>query len=382
MADRSGPGARAFLAGRTAADVRDTMVEGESGLLATAKPWNKVTYQPSKRRVVWQSGLTASCFSSEQPDQARGPQSHFGWGDEVAAWQYQWEFWSNLMLGLRLGQRPRWVGTTTPRPTRLIKHLVAQHGGDTYVQGGTTYDNLGNLAPEFRRQILSAYEGTRLGKQELLGEVLADFPGALIKAAWFEIPGFRVGAANVPEFRRVVIGVDPAATSGEGAANTGIIGTGMGVDDEIYVLRDSTVRETPLRWAAAAILAYRELLADRIVAEVNNGGEMVISTIHNVDSRVPVVGVRATRGKQTRAEPVAALYEQKRVHHVGIFKELEDEITTWDPNGKMPSPDRLDALVWSIYDLTGGAAAIDVDAGAVLAASPSKLNEYDLEEDY
>lgn len=383
MANRSGVGTRIFLAARTAADVRDTIIEGESGLLAISRPDNRPVYKSSKRAVVWPSGAKALCFSAEEPDQPRGPQYHYGYADEVASWdQYGWEFWSNLMFGLRLknnaGQDPQCVASTTPKPTRLMKWLVAnstqkaqgEAGKFVHLYTGSTYDNMDNLPQAFRDLVLAQYAGTRLGNQEILGQLLTDVPGALWDPAWFEHDGFRCKLDDVPQLPKCVVGVDPAASSKEKSANTGIITAATGTDGMHYVLKDSTLRGKPAEWGAAAILAYKDAFegdaADHIVAEANNGGEMVRHVLSTIDGNVPVKLVHASRGKQTRAEPVSALYQKGQVKHVGIFADLEDQMTTWVP-GEGSSPDRVDALVWAISDMMARKGPVRMDPKVMAA---------------
>jgi len=307
------------LVAPTAADARDVMVEGESGLLAIAPPWNRPEYEPSKRRLTWPNGAIATTYSADEPERLRGPQHDFAWCDELAAWRYP-EAWDMLMFGLRLGDDPRAVVTTTPRPTKLIKALLADP--KVIVTRGTTYENKRNLPPAFLEQIVRRYEGTRLGRQELQAEILEDVPGAL----WGHgmIDAARV--ASVPELTRIVVAIDPAAGSGEHSDETGIVVAGKDAAGHGYVLADISGRYAPTEWARAAIKAYRAHDADRVVAEVNNGGEMVEATIRVVDPNVAFTAVRAARGKVARAEPVAALYEQGRVHHLGAFAQLEDQM--------------------------------------------------------
>lgn len=334
------------LIGPTAADVRDTMIEGESGILRISPPWCKPEYQPSRRRLLWPNGAVAITYSAEDPDQLRGPNIDGAWLDELAAMKYAQEAWDMLMFTLRAGNDPRAVVTTTPRPTKIIRELVA--APSTYVTRGRTYDNAANLAPAFLDTIIRRYEGTRLGRQELDAEILDDTPGALWQRDQLE--ALRV--LKAPALARVVIGVDPAVTSGEGSDETGIIGAGVGRDGHGYVLEDASLRGTPHAWASAAVTLYHKLRADRIVAEANQGGQMVEHTIHTVDASVPVTLVHASRGKTARAEPVAAIYEQGHAHHVGTFPQLEDQQATWTQGDA--SPDRLDALVWALTDLLLG----------------------------
>jgi phage terminase large subunit-like protein len=336
------------LVAPTAADARDVMVEGESGLLAIAPPWDRPEYEPSKRRLTWENGAIATTYSADEPERLRGPQHDFAWCDELAAWRYP-EAWDMLMFGLRLGRDPRAVVTTTPRPTKLIKALVADP--KVVVTRGTTYENWENLAPAFFDQIVRRYEGTRLGRQELDAEILDDVPGAL----WTHglIDATRVN--NAPSMTRIVVSIDPAVSSDEHADETGIVVAGRDAAGHGYVLADLSGRYTPTEWARAAIAAYRAHAADRIVAEVNNGGDLVEATLRVVDPAVPFAAVHAARGKVARAEPVAALYEQGRVHHLGALPRLEDQMCCFAHDFSREtagySPDRVDALVWGLSEL-------------------------------
>lgn len=333
---------RIALVAPTAADVRDTMVEGESGILAVHPPAERPLYEPSKRRLTWPNGAQATLFSADEPDRLRGPQHEAAWCDELAAWRYLDESWANLMMGLRLG-RSQAVVTTTPRPLTLLRDMLQRDS--VAVTRANTRANLANLSKTFRDQIIAQYEGTRLGRQELDAEILDDVPGALWSRDLIEAT--RVQAA--PELIRIVVGVDPAATSTEDSDQTGIIVAGLGVDGHGYVIADYSLRATPDGWAQEVARAYREHGADRIIAERNQGGEMVTHTIRTVDHRLPVSTVHASRGKQTRAEPISALYEQGKVHHVGRLDALEDEQCIYDGTGD--SPDRLDAAVWALTEL-------------------------------
>ena len=329
------------LVGATASDVRDTMIEGESGLLSIFPPWNRPKYEPSKRRVTFRNGAVATAFTADEPDRLRGPNHDLAWADELAAWRYP-DAWDMLMLGLRIGVDPRVVVTTTPRPIESIKALVARP--DCHVTRGSTYDNAANLSGAFLREILELYEGTTIGRQELHAEILDDVEGALWTRDLLDL--HRV--TDYPELTRIVVAIDPASTSGARSAETGIVAAGIRNNDA-FILDDCSIRGTPVEWARAAIALFHRTKADRIVAEANQGGEMITHTLRTVDPTVPVRLVHASRGKQTRAEPVAALYEQGRVHHVGYFATLEDQLCSWVPGG--PSPDRLDALVWALTEL-------------------------------
>jgi len=339
----SGLYGRFAIVAATASDARDVLVEGESGFLSVCPPWNKPIYEATKRRLTWPNGARATLYSSERPDRLRGPQHDGAVADELAAWKYAELTWDNLMLGLRSGPNPQCAVATTPRPTKLIKDLVAED--TTALTHGTTYDNRANLAPQFFARIVRRYEGTRLGRQELLAQILLDNPNALWNLT--QIDKLRIGFP--PDMVRVVVAVDPSATGGKNADEAGIITAGLGADGHGYILGDDTIRASPHGWGSKAVLAYHIHNADRIVAETNNGGEMVELTIRTVDNAVAYKAVHASRGKRTRAEPVAALYEQGRVHHVGTYSKLEDEMTDWVPGDA--SPNRMDALVWALTEL-------------------------------
>jgi phage terminase large subunit-like protein len=356
--------------GPTAADVRDVMVEGESGLLSIAPSWNYPTYEPSKRRLTWPNGAIATMYSSEEPDRLRGPQHGAAWCDELAAWRNVEDTWSMLQFGLRLGKTPRTTITTTPKPIKLLKELIAQHvGGDVVVTHGSTYENRDNLAPSFFSQIVRRYEGTRLGRQELNAEILEDIEGALWSRDIIEVG--RRPKDYLPDLKRVVVAIDPAVSSGENSDETGIIVAGLDYDDQGFVLEDLSGRYTPTEWAKKAVGAYRRHRADRIVAEKNQGGAMVESTIRVVDPNAPIRLVHASRGKIVRAEPVSALYEQGRVSHIGGFAELEDQLCSFAP-GSTASPDRLDALVYALTELMLGGVG---PGGALLQMARDAMRE-------
>lgn len=349
---RSGNARRLALVAPTAADARNVMVEGESGVLAVSPSWDRPRYEPSKRRLTWPNGAIATLYSADEPERLRGPQHDMSWCDELGSWRYP-EAWDMLMFGLRLGTDPRVVVTTTPRPTRLIRGLMTD--STAVLTRGTTFENRANLAPDFVEQIVRKYKGTRLGRQELDAELLDDVPGALWTRAVIE--GCRAG--TFPVLARVVVAIDPAVTSGEAADETGIIVAGKDGQGHGWLLADASGRYAPTEWAKTAIAAYRTHRADRIVAEVNNGGEMVEATLRMIDPNVSFAAVHASRGKVTRAEPVAALYEQGRVHHFGAFPQLEDQMCgfsrgaqgEFDVQAAGYSPDRVDALVWALTDL-------------------------------
>jgi phage terminase large subunit-like protein len=342
---------RIALVAPTAADARDVMVEGESGLLAIGPPQERPHYEPTKRRLTWPNGAIATTYSADEPERLRGPQHDWAWCDELASWRYP-EAWDMLMFGLRLGSDPRVVVTTTPKPIKIIRELIADP--TTVITRGSTYDNRANLAPAFLVQIIRKYEGTRLGRQELNAEILDDVPGALWHRALLEETRWPL-YKSVPDLTRIVVAIDPAASSSEDADETGIVIAGKDAAGHGYVLGDRSGRYAPTEWARTAIRLYREHKADRVVADINNGGEMVEATLRMVDPNVAFTSVRATRGKVVRAQPVAALYEQRRVHHVGSFPKLEDQMCGFTPDFDRESagysPDRVDALVWAFTDL-------------------------------
>lgn len=332
------------LIGATVDDARDIMIEGESGILAVCPPSERPEYVISKRRLEWPNGARSLIFTADEPERLRGKQHMKLWADELCSWRYP-EAWHQAMLGLRLGDNPQACVTTTPKPTALLLDLLKHP--KAVVVTGTTYENRANLAEGFFADIISRYEGTRRGRQELLAELLSDVPGALWTRKMLDET--RVNSAPAA-FKRVVVAIDPAVTAGEDSDDTGIVVVGIDArTGHGYVLEDLTLRAAPDVWARRAVEAYHRWRADRIVAEVNNGGDMVESVIRTVDPTVSLRQVRASRGKYTRAEPVSALYEQGRVHHVGMLPELEDQLCTWVPGED--SPDRLDALVWAVTDL-------------------------------
>jgi phage terminase large subunit-like protein len=369
-AEELGRGGHIALVAKDPADSRDVMIEGrESGILATAPPWFRPTYSPSLRLVEWPNGCIAHTYSSEVPDDLRGPQHHKAWGDEPCKWKYAQATWDNLELGLRLGSNPQTVLTTTPRPIAFLIDLLKEPG--TRVTSGSTFENQVNLSEKFIKKIIRKYEGTRLGQQEIYAHMLTDTKGALWNLAMLE--SLRVRApkgeiAPVP-MKTLLIGVDPNAASGqdvmalhaadddEGGAECGIIVGGQGIDGHLYVLGDLSDVLSPAGWGSRVVANYEAFKADRIVGETNNGGDMVEFVVRTAakDAGLDVVfkKVNASRGKRTRAEPIAALYEQGRAHHVGMFPELEDQMTTWVPG--MKSPDRMDALVWMATEAMLGA---------------------------
>lgn len=347
----SGQAKRIALIAPTLSDARAVMVEGDSGLLAICPPWARPKFNASTRSLTWPNGAIATLFGAEEPERLRGPQHDAAWADELCAWRRDEATWDMLMFGLRLGRQPRTMITTTPKPTALLKKLIASD--QVALTRGSTFDNLDNLAPSFRAEIIAKYEGTRLGRQELMAEILEDVPGAL----WSRQMLDEGRTSRAPDLVRLVVAVDPPASAGEKADECGLIAAGIDGRGHAYVLADGTTQGlSPHAWAARAVGLYHSLQADRIVCEINQGGAMVESLIAQVDASVPVRTVYATRAKAVRAEPVAALYERGLVHHVGAHPTLEDQMTeftggTHAAGSRKGSPDRVDALVWALTDL-------------------------------
>jgi predicted phage terminase large subunit-like protein len=344
----SGRCRRLGLIAPTQGDARDVMLEGESGLLSVCSRTERPIYQPSRRRVEWPNGAIATLYSAEESERLRGPQHDALWCDELAAWKNAQGVWDTAMLGLRLGERPRAIVTTTPKPIPLLRGLLKREGKDVAITRGKTSDNSENLASAFLSEIVSRYQGTRLGRQELDGELLDDVPGALWSRDLLEQT--RKTRVELPPMRRIVVAIDPAVSAGENADETGLLVCGLGTDGHGYVLEDGSAKLLPIDWARRAVGLYRTWGADRLVAESNQGGLMVEQTVRTVDQNVSFRSVHASRGKITRAEPIAALFEQSRVHLAGSFPELEDELCSFTA-GSLGSPDRLDAMVWALTDL-------------------------------
>lgn len=344
--------ARIALVAATLAEARAVMVEGESGLLTIASPGQRPEWEPSLRRLRWPGGAVAYLYSAADPDSLRGPQHHYGWADEIAKWPAGEETWDNLMMGLRLGRKPRVVATTTPRPVALVRRLVVE--SDVHVTRGRMTDNKPHLPPDFIAAMEGTYGGTRLGRQELDGELIEEAAGALWSRALIE----RCRVRAMPGIARIVVGVDPPAGAGDGDA-CGIVVVALGEDRRGYVLADSSVSGLgPEGWARVVARTAEAHKADRVIAEANNGGAMVASVLRAADERLPVRLVHASHGKTARAEPVAALYEAGRAFHVGAFPHLEDElaglIAGGGYEGPSRSPDRADALVWAFTELMLG----------------------------
>jgi len=346
-------GVRCAIVARTFSDTRNVCVEGVSGILSilreydAVKDWNK-----SNGILTLKNGSIIQTFSADTPDSLRGPQFHFAWTDELAAWQYD-DTWNQLQFGLRLGDHTQTVITTTPRPTKLIKDLVKRES--TVVTRGSTFDNAENLSQSALLEMQSRYAGTRLGQQELYGAILDDNPGALWSRGLLETARVQ----EPPHLTRVVVGIDPAVTSGDESDSTGIVVAGLSPDGHYYILADYTLKASPQVWAEKAVYAFELHKADRIIAETNNGGDLVVHLLQQVKNTVPVKKVTASRGKTVRAEPIAALSEQGKLHMVGYFPELEDELCEYEPGISTKSPDRMDAMVWAVTELSEGSNALN-----------------------
>ena len=390
----SQPGIECAVVAPTFTDVRRTCVEGPSGIIKSLPSGALEQYNRSNGQITLTNGSKIHMVSADEPDRARGLNLSYAWLDEFAAWRYEETWTAGLAPALRIGN-PQTIITTTPRPTKLLREFMSRTDGSVVVTRGSTFDNAANLSQAALEELKSRYEGTRLGRQELYGELLLDTPGSLWRLS--DIDETRVDEA--PELVRIVVAIDPAVTSGEESDETGIVVVGKGADGRGYVLADRSCRDTPSGWAHRAVQAFHDFNADRIVAEKNQGGDMVEATIRSVLSTAPYKGVTAKQGKRLRAEPIAALYEQGRISHVGSFDILEDQMTTWLPDSGL-SPDRLDALVHGLTEL-GLAAGSSADrffqeiappcviCGMPVAAGSSNCpscgahnNEYDLRQVY
>jgi phage terminase large subunit-like protein len=350
------PNARILMIAPTTADVREVMIEGESGLMQCYPPDRRPIYNSSRHLVLFPSGAIGITRSADEPERLRGPQFNKFWADEFCAWNYPQEAWEQLSFGFRVrSAKLQGVITTTPKPIKIFRELLA--GEDTVITGGSSYENRSNLADAYFNRVIRPYEGTRLGRQEINAEVLDDFPGALWSRRVIDENRVQFKEVVWEALARIVVAIDPAVTAGEDSDETGIVVAGLTRTGHVIVIDDLTCRESPLGWAAIAIKAYKQYRADRIVGEVNNGGDLVGANIWGVDRSIPFRAVRASRGKAVRAEPVAALYEQKRVHHIRYperedrFAALEDQLCSFVPGIEQKSPDRMDALVWAITEL-------------------------------
>ena len=352
----------------TADDARDICIEGESGILSICPEAEKPKYLSSKRRLEWPNGAVSLIFTADEPERLRGKQHMKLWCDELAAWRYLEEAWDQAQFGLRLGDNPQSIVTTTPKPLPEVKELL--NNPTTFLTSGTTYENRRNLAKAFYQRIIVKYEGTRLGRQELNAELLEDNPGALFHRTNIDLTrcdGELFWKVLFAKLIRIVGAIDPAVTSNEDSDETGIIFAGMLRWEDVpqkfkelckhetphfFTFDDRSDIYTPDGWARAALAGYKQFKADRLVGETNNGGEMIESTLRHQDQNVSYIAIHASRGKQTRAEPISALYEQCRVHHVGSLGTLEDQMCDWDPAVSVDSPDRLDANVWALTELS------------------------------
>ena len=336
----------------TFGDVHDVCAEGESGIINILRDYGSLAdYNRSQGAITLTNGSKIKLFSADEPDRLRGPQHHGAWCDELAAWRYP-DTWDQLQFGMRLGSHPRTVITTTPRPVSLIRNLVNRTDGSVKVVRGSTFDNAQNLAPQALLELQARYAGTRMGRQELYGELLTESDSALWTRALIEQA--RIKPEDAPPYFRVVVAIDPAVTSGESSDETGIVVAGATPDGHYYILEDASMRGTPEKWAQRAVEMYRKWKCDRVIGEANNGGDMIEALLRQVDSSIPYRKVIATRGKRVRAEPVSALSEQIRLHMVGNnFAQLEDQLVTWEPDSDK-SPDRMDAMVWAVSDLMNG----------------------------
>ena len=363
---KAGAGRLALVA-PTTASAREVMVDGTSGVLATA--WDKdkdykgnlmgrPIYEPSRRRIVWYNGAQATVYSAEEPDRLRGPQHDALWADELAVWkdvgkELKIDAWDMALFGLRIGSNPQAMISTTPKPIPVLRELVALSklpNPPCVITTATTYQNRPFLAGTYFSHIIRQYEGTRLGRQELEGVIIGEAEGAL----WTRDLVERAHDGKHADHRRIVVAIDPAVTANAISSLTGIVAASIGVDGRGYVIADASGRYSPDEWARVAIKLFDQFKADRIVAEGNQGGDLVRHTLDTVRRNLPIRIVHASRSKQARAEPIAALYEQGKVTHCQSFEELEDQLCTWQPLSGDPSPDRLDALVWALTELMLG----------------------------
>jgi len=337
----------------TFGDLRRVCFGGPSGLLSIIPnecyfvSRGRKSYSTNTAEIRLANGSKIMGFAAIEPDRLRGPQFHRAWCDELAAWRYP-ETFDQLMFGLRLGDNPQCIITTTPKPTPIIRSLIERN--DTVVTTGSTFENEANLAKSALAMLKEKYEGTTLGRQELYAEVLNMLEGALWNNDLIEET--RLPADTKKDYTQIIVAIDPAVTSGADSDETGIMVVGKDVQNEYYVLEDISGKYSPDKWGKIAIKAFYEWGADRVIAETNNGGDLVERLLRAIDTNIPYKSVTATRGKLVRAEPIAALYEQRRVHHIGYFSELESQMTTYTGDRPKPSPDRLDALVWGLTELS------------------------------
>jgi phage terminase large subunit-like protein len=369
------------IIGKTPGDVRDVMVEGPSGVMAVAPPWERPEYIPSKRRLTWPTGATATVYSGANPEQTRGFGGDRAWCDELAAWRYPQETWDNLLFGMREAKldAPKVCVTTTPKPMKLVKDILARCNTDPAwrVVTSSSYVNRYNLSPLFYDTVIAPLEGTTLGQQEIHAKILSDDPRAL----WHRETLDKNRVLQEPRLSRIVVGVDPAISATAKSDETGIVVAGVdgpvSLKQQGYVLDDQSGRYSPQEWGETAVRLYHRFKADAVVAEANQGGDMVEHTIRTIDPTVNVQKVHASQGKHKRFEPVAALDEQGRVHHVGMFGDLEDQMCTWIEGERMPSPDRADARAWALWELMlaheADAPVVGVNFGGLVQSSPWRL---------
>ena len=356
--------------GETFNDTKVICVEGPAGVLGVLNSYGLIEdrdfiYNKSSWQIIFGTGQIVHMFGADDADAGRGFNLSGLWADEIAKWKYSYATWSEgLTFALRIGKNPRAVITTTPKPIKIIKEFLSRDDGSVFVTRGSIFDNIKNLSSSMVEELKLRYEGTRIGLQELYGQVLDEIEGAL----WTRqrIDDSRIAPQDAPQMIRVVVAVDPAVTNTIHSDETGIVVAGVGTDLEYYVLDDRSLRASPDQWAKEVVAAYHDWKADRVVAETNNGGDLVILTINQVGDDIPTKKVTATRGKRLRAEPISAMYEQGRVHHVGSFPQLEEQMCEWVPkpeidktkDEKQYSPDRLDALVWALHELSEGSKSI------------------------
>jgi len=342
------PDSRIAIVAPTFADGRDTCIEGESGLISILSEKLIANYNRSLGELVLHNGSRFKTFSSDTPERLRGPQHHRAWCDELGSWKYS-ETWDQLLFGLRLGDNPKVIVTTTPKPIPLVKDLAKRK--DVHITSGSTFENKANLAESSLEQLKQRYEGTRLGRQELYAEVLEDVEGSLWSRDLIE-KSILPYNEKLPDMKRIVVAVDPAVTANKNSDETGIVVCSVDFKGRYYILNDMSGKYTPDAWAKKVVEAYESYKADKVIAEVNNGGDLVERVVKTQHESVSYKSVRATRGKFVRAEPIAALYEQKRVKHLERFSLLEDQLCSYNPEITKQSPDRLDALVWGLTELS------------------------------
>lgn len=344
----------------TFSDCRRVCIEGSSGLLRAISREELVNYRRNDLELELANGSVIYGFSADRPDRVRGSNLWGGWADELASWRYEATWHEGLMPALRIGERPRMLVTTTPRGTALLRELAGRDDGTVHITQGSTLENQSNLSDLALKELYRRYGGTRIGRQELEGELISDVEGALWRRAWLETGRLRavprrddgtIDFAAIPALQRVVVAMDPSTTSKATSAEFGIMVAGLGTDGHVYLLEDLSERMSPGKAMRVAVRAYHDWQADRVVGEMNNGGDFIEELLRTVDDSVSYRTVTASRGKAVRAEPVSSIYEQGRAHHLGVFPLLEDQLCTWTPLDK-ESPDRLDALVWAVTELT------------------------------